>query len=428
MYEKPPPPPADDQELEMPKLSSVLSIQITSLILTIILAMVLFFLELPLIYYLVGILLTGPIYAMNLPFLLRLLTITRFETNKRINRLSTQAQKTIETDRNGSQTPPNNDHRSISSNYILNTKLQEAKKNKPIISKGLLIISFLTPVWPIAFYYSLYKISKKIQDYNTLKEEIYSLFPEGERSALDPQVPSSSFKPSLNLMPFFAMVAIISTVGFGITFYIAGVGFFAIFWTVLVYNSIAWYTDNGKKGTSHNSANPQKKKQLTYPVMIAALFFGATAGQIASFTNTLYGMVISPIGLVEPTLFILVLVSVVAPLVEETTKVSGFFLMSENSKFPLYGWVVLGVLSGLGFALLEDYVYFQRFFLSYPLKESLLMLLMRLSFPVHMIGSGLAGLGIGLWRRSDKTIHLVIFTFLAVMVHATYNFTVTVIG
>lgn len=417
--------PFQDRAPKIPKLGLVLSIQIISLILTIIVAMVLFLLELPLIYYLIGIFLTGPIYAINLPFLLRFLKITRIEINKRIHRLSRQAKSKIEQEGTRSQNRLDNGYKKTSLNYMLNTKLKESKKNEPIFPKIFLVISFLTPIWPITFYYSLYKISKKIQEHKTIKEKVYSVFSKEDNSALDPP---STFKPTLNLLPFFGIVSIISAVGFSITFYVVGVGFFALFWTVLIYNSIAHYSNDRGEGNTGNFVQNRRNNNLTYPMMIAALCFGATAGQIASFTNTFYGTLIAPIGLIEPTIFILILVSVVAPLVEETTKVSGFFLMDENSRFPLYGWVVLGILSGLGFALLEDYVYFQRFFLAYPLKESLLMLLMRLSFPVHMIGSGLAGLGIGLWRRSDKTIHLVIFTLLAVIVHATYNFTVTVIG
>lgn len=409
------------QKPQLPKLSKVILVQSISLIICIIVGMILFFTRASFIYHIIGILLTGPIYAINLPYLVRFLRVTKFEINNRIINLNNQVQNKVNT-RNPNI---NNQHSSTSFNYLINSKLSESSSDKPILNRYLLIFSFFTPFWPVIFYFTLFKITKKIYEYQNLRKEVSSLFQDDSFLRDSTIGDNSKFTLSLKSITFFGIVSIISIVGFGITFYIAGVGFFALFWTILLYKSISMYNKGRKSSWSNISKKPKK---FPYHMIVAALCFGATAGLIASFTNTLYGAVITPVYMYEPTVYTIILVSVVAPLVEETTKVSGFFLTKEKNTFPLYGWVVLGIFAGLGFALLEDYVYFQRFFLSYSIKDSLLMLLMRLSFPVHLIGSGLAGLGIGMWKRSGRIFHLIVFTTLAVLVHAIFNFLMAIGG
>ena len=162
--------------------------------------------------------------------------------------------------------------------------------------------------------------------------------------------------------------------------------------------------------------------------LLAFFSFGATTGFLAGFSNSIYAGFGAPLLFVDTTLFIIFLVAIVAPIVEENVKVSGLMIQKKRmiAELPIFYWALFGMVSGLGFAILEDYIYFQLFFLEFTLEESLHLLLMRLSFPVHMLGSALGGLGVGLWKKTDDVRYFVCLIAIAILIHSSFNFLMTV--
>ncbi|MFW6304466.1 MAG: PrsW family glutamic-type intramembrane protease [Candidatus Saliniplasma sp.] len=316
--------------------------------------------------------------------------------------------------------------RSIADRYAINKAHSDIEEGR--ISESVLTILSITPIWPVVFYYILYRISKDISIHTELQNDISSLN-IGQKSngkAIN-QKDHTLFKATLGHKIFFTAFSTISIIGFLLTFNLIGVGFFAPFWIILLHNRLSYYLDR-ESDRVYAFHRKNEKGYITGATVAAFLCFGATAGFIASISNTIYASMISPIALLSPTAFIIFLVTFIAPLTEEPSKVAGFFLIDKRSasRIPLFYWAFFGMIAGLGFALIEDYSYFQQFFVTYSTKDSLNLLLMRLTVPVHLIGSALAALGVGLWRKTDRLYYLVVYILLAMLVHGSYNFMVSI--
>ncbi len=409
--------------VNLPSLNKVVALHLASLIITISLGIFLFLTQAPLILYILAIFLTGPIYAINLPYLFRYMEKTNSLVEKEIERLSIHEQKYTDLNKkNDSQS-----YKLISDRYLISKALNDLKEEN--ISKRLFISLSLTPIWPVIFYHSKYWISKKIKVIEHIQEEI----PKNkslQHEKLNQKVELNGeglFKTSFRHDMFFLIFSIISIIGFALTFGLIGVGFFAIFWIVLLHNKLS----EDIIGLDEDVYTVKmKKRYITFSIFVSFLCFGATSGFIAAVSNTIYASIISPIGLVSPTGFMLFLVTVIAPLTEEPSKVAGFFFLDKDEapKIPLFYWAFFGMVAGLGFALIEDYSYFQQFYLNYSRSDSIYLLILRLSNPVHLIGSALGGIGVGIWRKKKKLIYLVMFIFLAMVVHGSYNFLVSLGG
>ena len=172
-------------------------------------------------------------------------------------------------------------------------------------------------------------------------------------------------------------------------------------------------------------------KKLKLSHILICLGLGALSGFIAGWANTSYAGLAVPLYFIKPSLFIIVVVSIVAPLVEEPIKPLGLYFLKEEEKITLRfrDWVLLGTFAGLGFALLENGFYaFQV--LTYGTAATLTLLGLRtlLCVPLHMIATTITGFGIGLWAWTGNARYFLKFLVFAMFVHGFYNFTVTMVG
>ncbi len=410
-----------DPTVRLPSLNTVVAIHSISLLITLILGMTLFFLQTPSIYLVYVLFLTGPIYSINLYYLVKYLDFMEGKIKTLLKELDSE----IREQKSSSELSSEQRAKLTANNYLLNSAFSEVRGG--MMNRRFLYISMFTPVWPFTFYYALYRLFGFISIFEDLTENYLHSdphsFPSNKGSKGDDNI---FFKTSQKHKILFTSFALISIIGFALTFYMISVGFFALFWIVLLHKRLSGYVKKGGKETTSFMERPERK-YLDTSLVIAFLCFGATSGFLAMFSNTFYMSLSSPLGLISPMVLLFFVVSVIAPVIEEPVKVAGFFLIDEkrSKHIPLFYWAFFGMIAGFGFALIENYTYFQTFFLQFSTRDSLYLLLLRFSFPVHMIGSALAGLGIGLWRKKNSLLYLVLFVLLAFLIHGGYNFIVT---
>lgn len=166
------------------------------------------------------------------------------------------------------------------------------------------------------------------------------------------------------------------------------------------------------------------------PHYLIALGIGAIGGFIAAFAEALYIGIAAATLLVSGSLFALALATVIAPLVEESVKPLGLLLLKEDQgmKFDLQSWAILGSLAGIGFGFAENVVYFLSA-LPFGLQVAFSLLLMRglLTAPLHGITTTVAGFGIGLWQKSQNARLLLLCLVIAMTIHGSFNFLVSMV-
>jgi RsiW-degrading membrane proteinase PrsW (M82 family) len=169
---------------------------------------------------------------------------------------------------------------------------------------------------------------------------------------------------------------------------------------------------------------------LQRPHYLIALGIGAIAGLIAAFAETFYVGIAAATLIFNGSVLALALATVIAPIVEESVKPLGLLLLKEDQglKFNLPSWAILGTLAGIGFGITENFVYFASA-LPFGLNVALSLLLMRtlLTIPLHSINTTLTGFGIGLWQRSQNARLLVVFLFIAMIIHGSFNLLVSLV-
>jgi len=112
----------------------------------------------------------------------------------------------------------------------------------------------------------------------------------------------------------------------------------------------------------------------------------------------------------------LTLLSVFVPIIEETFKSLGVWLLMNRLSTPAQGFA-LGILSGAGFALSES------LFASVTADETwAITLTMRaISGTMHMLAAGLVGWGIAYARLEKRYVRLFGLMFLAMLLHGAWN-------
>ena len=170
-----------------------------------------------------------------------------------------------------------------------------------------------------------------------------------------------------------------------------------------------------------------KKLPLSY--LAIAFGLGAVSGLIAIWGEM--GLMLNNFGInfLEATAITVFSAVIVAPLVEELAKPLGIYLIQgdEEPDLTLQNWVVLGATGGLGFAVLENILYASNV-LSFGSDVALSLLLLRFLLPLHMVASSITGLGFGLWVKTRKGIYFVICIFIAMLIHALFNFAAIFVG
>jgi len=164
--------------------------------------------------------------------------------------------------------------------------------------------------------------------------------------------------------------------------------------------------------------------------LLICLGLGALSGFIAGLANFYYMGYAIILFFLNPSTFVVAVVSIVAPFVEEQIKPLGLYLLKEEEKISLKvkDWTLLGLFAGFGFGLLENGLYaFQV--LSHGVTVGLMLFGLRtlISLPVHMIATSITGFGIGLWARTERVSYFLKFLVLAMFIHGLYNFIATII-
>jgi len=255
--------------------------------------------------------------------------------------------------------------------------------------------------------------------------------PPAETSMADHVMPLRH-TPAYSVLNVFAVISgFISSL-----FFLPGV--FFIVWVHIILKDTQVHLDGAAHhlGAPHGDRRrPVSERSLKRTpgfreAFILALFAGGVSGFVASITNTVYFFSSVVFLMVSPSLFILFVVSVIAPLVEESAKPFYLYLLKleDRPMFTVGQWTMLGFAAGLGFALMEDVIYISRIIPGNGLDAGLRLLLLRLSFPVHMMGTALAGAGIGLWQRTNRVTHFTNLIVISMVIHGLYNATVSLVG
>ncbi len=124
----------------------------------------------------------------------------------------------------------------------------------------------------------------------------------------------------------------------------------------------------------------------------------------------------------DPTIRTLFIVCVVAPVVEEFTKVMGV-VSFKSSIFELEDGLVLGAASGLGFAATENLLYGSSAYFQYGFQTFAVLIVVRsvASTLLHGSASAVAGYGISKGLMSKKH-YAVPYYLVAVVMHGAFNY------
>lgn len=124
----------------------------------------------------------------------------------------------------------------------------------------------------------------------------------------------------------------------------------------------------------------------------------------------------------DPTVMTLVIVCVVAPLVEEFTKVLGLYTV-KHSIIELEDGLVLGAATGLGFAATENLLYEGNALFQHGIQAFIVVVLLRsiASTLLHGSASAVAGYGVSKTILTGRY-SVVPYYFIAVLMHGGFNY------
>jgi len=172
-------------------------------------------------------------------------------------------------------------------------------------------------------------------------------------------------------------------------------------------------------------------EKLRLSHIIIGIGLGALSGLIAGLAETVYLGYATALYFLHPSIFVVFIVSFLAPFVEEQIKPLGLYFLKEEEGVSLSvgDWAILGSFAGLGFGLLENGLYaYQVSNYGYGVSLALMGLRTLVSLPVHMIATIVSGFGIGLWARTGKVSYFLRFLVVAMLIHGFCNFVATMVG
>lgn len=136
------------------------------------------------------------------------------------------------------------------------------------------------------------------------------------------------------------------------------------------------------------------------------------ASDLESMAYLLEPILKNPLTLIAALTFL----SFLVPIIEESAKSLGIWLVSDLLTSPAQGFA-LGVLSGAGFALAESL----SASLTVDENWAVTLFMRAISGSMHMLATGLVGWGIAYARLEKRYIRMIGMVLLAIMLHATWN-------
>jgi len=172
---------------------------------------------------------------------------------------------------------------------------------------------------------------------------------------------------------------------------------------------------------------------ITPRAIAIAIGFGALSTLLAMWGEM--GLMADTVPLVlpftsdDPTPLMILMAVLIAPFVEELAKPLGLYFMQAEEKpnFTLKEWAFLGAMGGLGFAIIENFLY-SGTIASAGAEASAMLMLLRFMLPLHMIASAISGFGLGLWVKTKNAKYFIWGLLAAMILHGLFNLAATFVG
>jgi len=138
---------------------------------------------------------------------------------------------------------------------------------------------------------------------------------------------------------------------------------------------------------------------------------------------------IMPFSLEDADLVTIILAVMVAPFVEELAKPLGLYFVGheERPDFNMRDWALLGAMAGLGFAVVENFLYAATV-LSYGPDVSIWLLGLRFLLPLHVLATAVSGYGFGLWSKTGNAKYFAACISVSMLLHGVFNLAASVVG
>lgn len=161
---------------------------------------------------------------------------------------------------------------------------------------------------------------------------------------------------------------------------------------------------------------------------VLAFGLGAAGGIASGIAEGGGVLTYAPLYIASPDLFFYITVAVLAPFIEECLKPIGlyFIKIEERPTLTPKEWMLLGIVAGFGFKLLEDLLYALTTGTALGASWGLLLTAMRGPFPLHMLTSGIAGFGLGLWDVTGRARYFLVLLGVAMLLHGAFNLAVSI--
>lgn len=164
-----------------------------------------------------------------------------------------------------------------------------------------------------------------------------------------------------------------------------------------------------------------------------ALGFGALSTLLASWgeLGLLYNAypALLPFNFEQPSALMVLMAVVIAPFVEELAKPIGLYFLQaeEKPQLELKEWAFLGAMAGLGFAIVENFMYAYSVS-AYGADASLWLLGLRFLLPLHVAATAISAFGLGLWSKTRNPKYFAACIAASMLLHGLYNLAATVVG
>ena len=167
-----------------------------------------------------------------------------------------------------------------------------------------------------------------------------------------------------------------------------------------------------------------ERKIVKSKYFIFAAYVGALIGVLAGILTIIEMLIIK--ALISPSREegIFILACILAPITEEVLKPIGLISFRRHANhMHLKDWAVLGSFIGVGFAALENAIYFMSALLTGGKALAIATAIFRTftTLPMHALTSTISSLGFGLWFSLRKPLAIPVFYVISIVIHSTFN-------